>query len=205
MKTLQYTNRKVGENKEGMLKAVFYGAKEKSTPIFIEAISFQKIFREAGESTIINLEGDKKLSVLIKDITFDSVKNFPIHVDFYVVEKGSKVETKVPLVFQGVSEGVKLSGGSLVKVIHEIHIEAEADKLPHEIIVDISILKNPHDVIHIKDLVLPKGVSLYHQHAEDIIASIAIQDEEDLSTPISADISNIKVEEKGKKEVEAEK
>lgn len=201
MLTLNFTPRKKGESKDGMLKAVFYGPKQKAEAIFINYIDFQKVYREAGESSVISIEGEgKKLQALIQDVTFDSVKYVPIHADFYIVEKGAKIDTEVPLEFIGESEGVKTFGGNLVKVLHEIHVQAEAANLPHHIEVDISALKDLDSVIKVGDINLPKGVSLYHMDEDEIVASIAEAVEEDLSAPVSADISSIEVEEKGKKE-----
>ncbi len=205
MLTLKFTKRNKGENKSGMLKAVYYNSKQKVESIFVDAIEFRKIYRETGSSSVFNLEGEgKKLQAMVQDIQNDPVKYEPIHVDFYIVEKGSKIDTEIPLEFIGVSEAVKTLGGQLVKVMHELHIEAEADKLPHSITVDISSLTDLDSVIKVSDISLPSGVSLYHVDADDIVLAIAKAEEEDLSTPVEADISNIEVEEKGKKEEKEE-
>lgn len=201
MLTLNFTKRNKGENKEGMLKAVYYSGKQAAEAIFIDAIEFQKLYREAGESSVISLEGEgKKLQAMVQDVQYDPVKYIPQHVDFYIVEKGSKIDAHIPLEFVGVAEGVKTLGGNLVKVMHELHIEAQADKLPHTIEVDLSLLTGLDSVIRVSDIKLPTGVSLYHVEEGEIVASVAEAVEEDLSTPVSADISSIEVEEKGKKE-----
>ena len=47
--------------KKGKLPAVLYGPKEKARPIFISLKDFKKIWDEAGESTVIQLNlGDTK-------------------------------------------------------------------------------------------------------------------------------------------------
>jgi hypothetical protein len=48
--------------------------------------------------------------------------------------------------------------------------------------------------------VLPKGVELYHVNPSDIIASIAIAQEEPEEPVAPADLSAIEVEKKGKEE-----
>ncbi len=203
MLSLNFTNRNKGESKEGMIKGVFYGAKEGSASVFINAIDFEKLYRVAGESAVIELSGEgKKLQAIVQDVSYDPVKNFPIHVDFYIVEKGAKIDASIPLEFVGESEAVKTLGGNLVKVLHEIEVEADAASLPPVITVDLSLLKDLDSVIKIKDLDLGKGVTLYHMNEEDVVASIVAQEEEDLSSPLQADISSIEVAEKGKKEEE---
>ena len=203
MLSLNFINRNKGEEKAGMLKGVFYGGKENSTSIFVDAIEFQKLYRNAGESSVISLVGEgKDLQALIQNVSYSPVKNLPIHTDFYIVEKGSTTDAEIPLEFVGVSEAVKSLGGTLVKVLHDVHVEAEATKLPHTIKVDLSLLKDLDSVIKIKDLDLGADVKVYRMEEDEIVASIATNKEEDLSTPVTADISNIEVAEKGKKEKE---
>ncbi len=187
--------------KEGMMPAVFYGSKTPSTPIFINAIEFKKVLGEAGESSSIILKTvDGNENAMIHDVQLDPVKSTPIHADFYIIEKGQKVHVKTPIVFIGESDAVK-AGGVLVKVLHELSVEAEPTNLPHEFTVDISALVSLESVIHVSDIVLPKGVELYHVHGEDIVASVSEAVEEVIeTTPV--DLSTIEVEAKAKKEEE---
>lgn len=185
--------------KEGFIPAVYYGSHAASTPIFINTIEFQKVLAQAGESssiTLITEHGNE--NAMIQDVQLDPVKNNPIHADFYVIEKGQKVHVKTPIEFVGESSAVK-AGGVLVKVMHELSIEGEPSKLPHEFTVDISSLVANDSVIKVGDIKLPAGVELYHVHADDIVASIAIAQEEVEVAPV-ADLSSIEVEAKGKKE-----
>ncbi len=187
----------------GLIPAVYYGSHTASTSVFVTLGAFQKALKEAGESSIITLDnGKEKISALIHDVQLDPVTNKATHVDFKAVSANEKVEVPVQLVFTGVSNAVKNLGATLVKVMHEIEIEALPADLPHEIMVDISMLDGLDDVIHIKDLVLPKGV-VAKADAQDTVASVLVGKEEDLSTPVaSLDLDAIEVEKKGKKEEE---
>jgi large subunit ribosomal protein L25 len=189
--------------KEGYIPAVFYGSHAKSTPVFVEAIAFNKVFAQAGESSSISLvtEGGKEIA-MIQDVQRHPVKNNTIHVDFLVLEKGQKVHVKIPIVFSGESEAVK-AGGVLVKVMYELSVEGDPSKLPHEVTADLSLLATQGSVITAKDIALPAGVTLYHVNAEDIVASISGQHEEQESTG-TVDLSSIEVAKKGKKEEETE-
>ena len=186
--------------KEGFIPAVYYGSHMKSTPIFINAIEFSKVYSQAGESstlTLVTEHGNE--NALVQDVQYDPVKNTYRHVDFYVLEKGQKVDVEIPIVFTGESLAVK-EGGILVKVMYELGVQGDPTALPHEFTVDISSLKTPADVIKVSDIALPKGVELYHVNPNDIIASIAIaQDEPEETAPV-ADLSAIEVEKKGKTE-----
>jgi len=189
--------------KDGKLPCVYYGPKDKPVAILADRIEFSKILRDAGESTVVTLKTPKAtVEALIHDVSYDPVSSEIIHADFYVPEKGKKVEVEVPLEFVGVSIAIKDLGGTLIKVLHEIEIEALPADLPHSIKVDISALVTLESQITAKDIVLPKGVSLITE-SDEVVASVAEQQEEKTETG-SSDISTIEVEKKGKKDEEGE-
>ncbi len=188
--------------KGGSIPAVFYGRKDKATSISIPMVDFLKVWKKAGETSVISLVTESGAhDALIHEIDMDPVKNTPRHADFYVIEKGRKLQIKVPLEFIGVSPAVKDLGGILVKVQHSLEIEAEAKDLPHTIQIDISALTDLHSAIHGKDLKLPAGVTL-KGNPDDTLVSIAIPKEE-VVEEAPVDVSKIELsEKKGKKEEE---
>ena len=187
----------------GSIPGVVYGAHHKATPISISAIAFEKIFKEAGEATIVSLTGlGESLPTLIHEVDLDPITNRPRHVDFYAVTKGEKIEVSIPIVFIGVSPAVE-GGANLVKVLHEIEVEADPMNLPHNVEVDISVLAAIDDRIHAKDIILPTGVVLITE-PEEVVVLIqeVVEEKEEVVAP--ADISSIEVEKKGKEETESE-
>lgn len=191
---------------KGKLPAVFYGRKEKSTPIVLNQIDFKKVWKEAGESSIVTLKtGKGDLGAVIHEVQFDPVKDEPTHVDFYVVEQDKPIEVGVPLEFVGVSPAVKDLGGTLVKVLHELEIEALPKDLPHSLTVDISVLAEIGSQIAAKDIKLPAGVKLKTKES-DVVALIseAMKEEEIEKPPEAIDMSAIEVEKRGKEEAPAE-
>jgi len=142
----------------GLMPAVFYGPKEASTSISIPMAEFKKVWKKAGESSVIILkDGATEHEALIHEVDKHPLTGEPRHADFYVIEKGKKVTVNVPLIYAGVSPAVKDKGGILVKVHREVEVEAAPRDLPHELTVDIAKLIELNDVIHAKDIVLPKG------------------------------------------------
>ncbi len=200
--TLAFTPREVlGKTSKRLpaesMAAVFYGHKEASTPIVVAKADFKKVFKKAGESTVVTLTHDgKKIEALIREVDVDPIKGELRHADFYVLEKGKKVQIDVPLEFTGDAPAVKL-GGIVVKVLHEIKVEADPKHLPHEITVDIGALTALDSHITVKELKLPSGVVAI-EGADEIVASITVAKEEVEAAPI--DLSAIEVEKKGKKE-----
>ena len=186
---------------DGVLPAVVYGPKQESTSISISIRDFDRILRNSGESSVIDLEGlGSPMQVLIHEIDRNPVTNTPRHADFYAIEKGAKVEVAVPLVYVGESAAVK-AGASLVKVLHELEIEAAPANLPQEIEVDISMLVAVGDQIHVSDLRLPTGVEA-RVEADQVVAliqEVEIEVEEPIAAP---DMAAIEVEKKGKTDEE---
>ena len=188
--------------KAGELPAVFYGAGKKSTPITISNHEFKKVWRQAGESSAVVVqtpEGD--VDVLIHEVQVDPVKDEPIHVDFLAIDMNKKIKVKVPLEFVGISEAVKSGIANLVKVMHEVEVEALPKDLPHGLEVDISKLVTLSDSVLVSDIKLPSGVEAATGLTE-VVASVVAQKEEKEEEQVPVDLSAIEVEKKGKKEEE---
>jgi large subunit ribosomal protein L25 len=184
--------------KAGKLPAVYYGPKEASTPISVPMAEFKKVWKKAGESSVVILkDGTREHEVLIHSVDPHPVSGEPRHADFYVVEKGKKVQVRVPIVFSGTAGAVKDKGGILVKVLREIEVEAAPKDLPREVIVDISALVELSDVIHVAGIKAPEGVE-FKLGADEVVASVSEAKEEVVEAPAPIDMAAIEVEGKGK-------
>jgi len=190
--------------KSGEIPAIFYGAGKKTTSISVPIVEFKKIWRDAGESSTVKVTTpDGAIDALIHEVQVDPVTDQPTHVDFLAIDMKKKIRVKVPLVFEGVSNAVKSAIGNLVKVLHEVEIEALPADLPHDLVVDISKLETLKDQVFISDIKLPTGVLIINNPG-DVIASIIEQVEEKEEVVAPVDLSAIEVEKKGKKEEEGE-
>jgi len=206
---------------QGILPAVLYGHKIKNLNLELDLKEFEKIYKEAGESSLITLviakgkdeaeasslslnveEKKQKFLVLIHDIQFDHLTEKPIHIDFYQPELKEEVEVTVPLIFEGEAPAVKDLGGTLVKNISEVEVKALPQNLSHEIKVDIGNLKTFEDNILIKDLIVSKEVKILKE-PEEIVAAVARPEkvEEELEKPVEEKVEEVeKVEKKPKEE-----
>lgn len=185
----------------GIIPAVVYGGKESSVPIELNLKEFSKVFKTAGETTLLKLfiDGEKIKNVLVHDISRDPITEEINHVDFYEVKMDEKITAKVPLVFIGDAPAVIDLGGVLVRAMQELQVRALPANLPHQIEVNISQLKTFDDNILVKDIKLPKNVEIL----ENFETSVAV-----VTPPRSeAEIEALKgeIEEKvGEVKVEAE-
>ena len=188
--------------REGKLPAVIYGRKEASTPIAVDRKIFEKLFKKAGENTVITIKGlgtDK--DALIHEVSVDPVKDTPIHVDFYAIAEGQTVTVEIPIEFEGESNAVKELGGILVKVMHELEIEVPPKDLPQALHADISKLATLEDKITVADLKLPATAKITAD-LEEVVAMITVAKEEPVEEA-AMDITQIEMSvEKGKKEEE---
>jgi len=188
--------------KGGELPAVFYGMGNPTTPISISIVEFKKAWEKAGESSTVKITGPKiSVDTLIHEVQVDPVSNEPIHVDFLVIDMNKKIKVEVPLEFTGVSEIVKSGVGTLIKVLHEVEIEALPKDLPHGFTIDISKLVALNSLIFVSDIALPSGVTMITKGTE-VVASISEQKEEKIEVVEPVDLTKIEVEKKGKKEEE---
>ncbi|MDE2021866.1 MAG: 50S ribosomal protein L25 [Patescibacteria group bacterium] len=176
MLALEITSRTAAESpehlrKRGVIPAVYYGPKEGATPIGVDARKLERMWREAGETTIITLKGvgDDK-DTLIHDVQFHPVTGALLHADFYVLEKGKKIKISIPLEFEGSAPAEK-EGHIIVKAMHEVEIEVAPQELPQHLSVDLGTLANVGDHILVSDIALPGSATLITS-ADDIVASV---------------------------------
>ena len=170
---------------------------------------FEKIYKEAGESTLVSLKIDdetKKYSVLIHEVDKNPLTGEPLHVDFYQPSLEEEIEAKVSLILEGEAPAVKNLGGTLIKNISDVVIKALPQHLPKEIRVNIGNLNTFADHILIKDLKVPEGVKIL-KDPEEIVAKVAPPEkvEEELAKPIEEKVEEVeKVEKEKKEEVKVE-
>ncbi|MDD4875477.1 MAG: 50S ribosomal protein L25 [Candidatus Pacebacteria bacterium] len=193
----------------GIVPAVLYGPEVQNIILEVDSKEFKKVFKDAGENTIINLEiaqekGKKDYSVLVKNVAYDPSSLDPIHIDFYQPNLSKEIEAAIPLEFVGSAPALQM-GGTLLKNIQELTVKSLPQNLPHSIEIDINGLKTFEDVILVKNIVLPENVKAVDD-LEEVVAKVAEpENTEETSGPTEEDIGSIKKagdEKKAKKEAE---
>lgn len=185
-----------------VIPAIVYGPKQTPVSVLIKRKEFEKVFKTAGESTVINLTGlAKPISTLVKEVDFAPIKGGIIHVDFYALEKGKEVETHVPLHFIGEAPASKL-GAVINKVLHEVAVTCLMEDLPAHLEVDLSTLVEVEAKLTIADIKCPKGVKIEAELTDVVALAEAVAEEKEPETTV--EITDIPVEQKGKTEKESE-
>lgn len=146
--------------REGRLPAVMYDNAGKAVLLDLDDKDFAKLYGTITESTLIDvkIDGSRDAIAFVKDAQYNIIIDKVTHVDFYEVEAGKKIRTKIPVRLTGSPEGVRL-GGILEPGTEELDVECLPKDLPPRVVVDVTDLQINHS-IHVKDVVVPEGVKV---------------------------------------------
>ena len=161
--------------REGRVPAVIYG--DKKSPELI-AISYKDVYALYRTGTFMShvLDVDingKKERVIPRDVQFEPVRDFIIHVDFLRLGKNATVTVDVPVHFHNheASPGLK-AGGVLNVVRHEVELICPADAIPEQLDIDLKGYEMG-DSIHISAVTLPANVKPTITDRDFTIATVA--------------------------------
>ncbi len=158
--------------KQGLLPATIYGKKIKSVSVSVKIDELLKVHKETGESGLVELTLQNEVRpVLIHNVQINPVTSVPIHVEFYQVDLKEKVQANVPVEFTGEPAAVTNKIGVLLTIHDEVEVEALPADLPEKIEFDVTFLAEVHAEVKVKDLHVPKGVTVLTE-AELVLAKI---------------------------------
>ncbi len=183
----------------GLLPAVIYGAGITSTSIAVNHSDFIKLYKVAGETTVIDIIIDGKVvPALVSSVEVNAVTHKALHVDFLAIDAKSVVTVAIPVRIVGESPAVSSGLGILNTIMDEIEIEVLPTEIPQHIDIDISVLANVHDSIRISDLKLSGSAQAVGEPETVICVVSEFQAEVEES---EMNLDSIEVAKKGKKEV----
>ena len=191
----QSTKEIEAQRKAGKIPAVLYSHGQEAEMLWIDYIAFSKVYKVAGHSSVVALDGTKKnISVIIQDTQLHPLSGRFSHVDLYEVHMNEALEAQIPLVFTGIAPAVRELGGMLVKTLEEVTVSCLPKDLPHEIAVDIETLATFEDNIKIKDVKVPAGVTVLVD-ADTVVALVeAPRSEEEMAAldeKVTADVTKV--------------
>lgn len=145
---------------EGQTPAVIHDHGKDSHHVVVDTSELQRVYHVAGRhhTVEVDVEG-KKITALIKEITYKPSTSKVFHSVFQAVKANEKVTAQVPI---RLSEDIPAERASLLVVTGLDTIEVEA--LPKDLIdfieVDASVLENPGDKLTVADIKAPSGVTI---------------------------------------------
>lgn len=194
---------------QGVVPAVLYGHGILATPLAVDRAAFEKVYRQVGESTLLDLtlEGTSAVKVLIQEVQVHPTSGMVQHVDFHQVRMDEKLQVDIPLKFVGEPPAVKELGGVLVKNMDHLKVECLPQDLVHEIEVNVGTLVEFNQSLRLSDLAIPAGIRTFMNHDEIIATVTPPRSEAELDAlkeKVEEDVSKIeKVEEKKAEDAEA--
>ncbi len=188
---------------QGLIPAVVYGAGQPSVPVTVDPKVITKIlYSETGHNTIfdLNIEGAAPTKVMIVDWQNEPIKGKLLHIDLKRIAMNVLMRVSVPVQLTGTAVGVKVGGGVLSQVLHEIEIECLPSDIPSHIDFDITNLEL-NAAVHVKDL--PHTGNLKFLSGEDEMVAQVSTPKEDIAVEAAAPSpSEPEVAKKGKTETD---
>lgn len=196
--------------REGSVPAILYGGKGEPQPLVLSQPEFERVYQEAGESTLIDLNTDgKKEKALIADVQHDPLGKL-LHVDLQRIAAGERLTATVAIKVEGESPIAKSGEGILLTLLDEVEVECLPQDLPPEIKVDVSSLTEIGKGITVKDLPIDQTkIEILGHEPEELVLKIdfpQMEEEEEVApVPEEAAVAAVEaVEEKPEEEVPEE-
>ena len=127
----------------GAIPAIVYGARNKPVPVEVNPRRVLEILHSpSGYNTIftLNIAGEGKANVMLKDWQLDPVRETLLHVDLIRVALTEKLRVKIPVMLVGEAKGVKVQSGVLEQVTREVEVECLPADIPDHLSADVSEL-----------------------------------------------------------------
>ena len=147
--------------KEGLFPANIYGKGVKSVAVQVPYKEFEKVYKEAGETGIVdvNIAGEVRPS-LIHNVQQDYYKHILLHADFFQVNLKEKVKAMIKIITVGEPKAVAEKLGLLMQTLSEVEVEALPTDLPDKIELNVEPLAVLNAQITVGEIKTPAGVTI---------------------------------------------
>lgn len=172
--------------RQNMIPANYYGHGVDNVSLMMDYQKFRRLFRKAGENTIIDLKidgvGDKK--VLVHHVDYHPVTDAYQHVEFINVRMDEEVTTHITITLEGTAPAVKEQGGILMQTLDQLEIRCLPGDLIHEVTLSVESLADFHTALHVSDISVPAKITVLNDPKQTVASVQAPREEEDLTAPV---------------------
>ena len=159
----------------GQVPGIVYGGENPNEKISLSKKEVTSLInKENFLSNVISMTIDgNEQKVLPREISFDTVTDEPMHIDFLRIVKGAKIILEIPVRFinHELSPGLK-RGGVLNIVRRKVELRCPTENIPTELVVDLDGL-DIGSSIKISFIKLPENVTPTIQGRDFVIATVA--------------------------------
>jgi large subunit ribosomal protein L25 len=146
--------------REGKVPGVLHNPGSESIALTGSYVEISKAYALAGKHHPINLKVDGKAYLtIIKDADFDPKKHQLRHVVFGTIKQNEKVETEVPIIFEGDAPASKKSL-LIIRQLDQVKLEAFPRDLPDNVVLNIESLEEVGDKLNVSDITVQSGVTI---------------------------------------------
>ena len=160
---------------QGNVPAIIYGGKSENQKISLTKKQVKTLIeKENFSSDVLVLKiDDKEYNVLPREISFDTVSDEPIHIDFLRVVAGSKINLEIPVKFINDDKCPGLKRGGVLNIVRrKVELTCPTENIPKEIIVDLNELDIGAS-IKISSVKLPENVIPTITDRDFVVATVA--------------------------------
>ncbi|GAB7080437.1 50S ribosomal protein L25 [Megalodesulfovibrio paquesii] len=157
----------------GQIPAVYYTASGDNLALTIDALAFEKAYRQIGTSKLFSLvvDGEEGRPTLVWKVQKHPFKRQVVHLDLYGVDYAKKVTLNVPVRQVGEAPGLKLGG--MMETFHDtITVTCLPGDIPAVVDLDVSKMQ-VGDAFTVKDVVLPENVMAVYKQNYALLSVVA--------------------------------
>lgn len=140
----------------GMIPAAVYSKGKETQAFLVNADEWQAFSANHASHMVTLAHGSVDIPALVKEVQFNYLKNYVLHIDFQEVNLNEDIVSSVAIHAHGEAVGAA-HGGILEQELHELEVICHPADLPEMLHVDVSKLEIGQS-LHVSDIVLPAGV-----------------------------------------------
>ena len=159
----------------GEVPAIIYGGTEENQKVSLSKKQVKYLIdQENFLSNIINVNlSGLPIKVLPREVSYDTLTDEPIHIDFLRIVKGGKIVIEIPVRFINNEKSPGLKRGGVLNIVRrKVELKCPTENVPDELIVDLEGLEIGTS-IKISSIKLPENVKPTIQGRDFVIATVA--------------------------------
>ena len=160
---------------KGEVPAIIYGGTEENQKISLSKKQIKLLIdQENFLSNIISLNiNGESVKVLPREVSYNSLTDEPIHVDFLRIVKGAKIVIEIPVKFINNEKSPGLKRGGVLNIVRrKVELKCATENVPNELVVDLEGLEIGTS-IKISSINLPENVKPTIQGRDFVVATVA--------------------------------
>ena len=160
---------------KGEVPAIVYGGTEENQKVSLSKKQIKYLIEQENFlSNIISLNIDgQSIKALPREVSYDTLTDDPIHIDFLRIVKGAKIIIEIPVRFINNEKSPGLKRGGVLNIVRrKIELKCATENVPNELVVDLEGLEIGTS-IKISSITLPENVTPTIQGRDFVVATVA--------------------------------